>query len=279
MSLFTVDEEKCKRDSLCVAECPVAIIEMKSKESFPSPVSKAEELCIHCGHCVAVCPHGAMRLDTMMPEDCRSVGKDLMIHADQVEDFFRRRRSIRNYQKRTVDRSVLTRLIEMARYAPSSHNAQPAHWLVIEHEQDLRRLTGLVIDWMRVMIADHPEIAQPMHFDRVVTAWERGQDRVLRGAPHLIVAHADASHMPAQTDCAIALTYLELAAFALGLGACWAGYFNRAANLYPLLKQELDLPAGHAPFGAMMVGYPTFAYHRIPLRNDPRIRWRGEKAI
>jgi nitroreductase len=33
--------------------------------------------------------------------------------------------------------------------------------------------------------------------------------------------------------CAIALTYLELATYSLGLGACWAGYFSAAAAFYP----------------------------------------------
>lgn len=275
MSLFTVDEQKCKRDGLCVAECPVSIIEMKSRESSPSPVPGAEQLCINCGHCVAVCPHGAMSLHNMTSEECEPVNKDLMISAEQAGHFLRRRRSIRNYQARPVDRTTLAGLIDVARYAPSGHNSQPVHWLVYENTEELRRLAGLVIDWMRVMIAGHPEIAQPMHFDRVVAAWEKGLDRVLRGAPHLIVAHGDASFTASQSSCTIALTYLELAAFAMGLGACWAGYFNAAANFYPALKQELDLPTGHALFGAMMVGYPKFTYHRIPLRNEPRIRWRS----
>jgi nitroreductase/NAD-dependent dihydropyrimidine dehydrogenase PreA subunit len=275
MSLFVVDEQKCKRDGLCVAECPVGIIEMENKESFPSPGAGAEEICVKCGHCVAVCPHGALTLRIMKPEECDSIDKELMISARQAEYFFRQRRSIRNYQDRPVDRATLTKLIDMARYAPSGHNSQPVHWLVIEDADEVRRMAGLVVNWMRVMIKDRPEVAEPMHFDRVVSAWENGRDRVLRGAPHLIVAHGDTSLIAAQTACIIALTYLELGASALGLGACWAGYFNAAANFYPPLQQALSLPKGHASFGAMMVGHPTFAYHRIPLRNQAKIQWRS----
>jgi len=29
------------------------------------PVEKAEEICIRCGHCVAVCPHSALSLKNM----------------------------------------------------------------------------------------------------------------------------------------------------------------------------------------------------------------------
>jgi nitroreductase/NAD-dependent dihydropyrimidine dehydrogenase PreA subunit len=275
MSVIVVDQEKCKRDGFCVAECPISIIEMKTKESFPAPVPGAEEFCIDCGHCVAVCPHGALTQRVMSPDRCQPVDKSLTISADQADYFLRQRRSVRVYKERAVDRATLEKIIDVARYAPSSHNSQPVHWLALEKREHLDRIVGLVIDWMRVMIKDHPEVAEPMHFDRVVAAWERGLDRVLRGAPHLLVAHGDASSPRTATCCCIALTYLELAASALGLGACWAGYFNAAANFYPPLKQELALPEGHGTFGAMMVGYAKFAYHRIPLRNEARVTWRS----
>jgi len=274
MSLFTVNEEKCKRDGHCVAECPARIIEMKSKKSFPAPIGGAEELCINCGHCVAVCPHGAMTLRTMKPEDCPPLRKDFLPSLEQTEHFFRARRSIRTYKSKPVDKATLNKLIEMARYAPSGHNLQPVHWLVIDSADEMKRLAALVVDWMRIMIKDHPEVAEPMHFDRVVAAWESGLDRVLRGAPQLIVAHGQALPV-VQSACVIALAYLELAAFAKGLGACWAGYFNAAATFYPPMQQALALPEGHLSYGAMMLGYPKFQYHRLPLRNEPKITWRS----
>jgi nitroreductase len=77
-----------------------------------------------------------------------------------------------------------------------------------------------------------------------------------------------------QSSCFIALTYLELAAPSLGLGTCWAGYFTAAANFYPPLQKALDLPQGHLPYGATMIGYPKYSYQRIPPRNKPEISWR-----
>lgn len=74
--------------------------------------------------------------------------------------------------------------------------------------------------------------------------------------------------------CTIALTYLELAATSMGLGTCWAGYFNVAATSFPPMQEALALPPGHQAFGSMMVGCPKFSYHRLPLRNPPAISWR-----
>jgi hypothetical protein len=37
-----------------------------------------------------------------------------------------------------------------------------------------------------------------------------------------------------------ALTYLELAAYGLGLGACWAGFLTGAATFYAPVMEALD---------------------------------------
>jgi len=78
----------------------------------------------------------------------------------------------------------------------------------------------------------------------------------------------------AKDSCTIALTYLELFATSMGLGCCWAGYFNAATVSFPPMKEALSLPDGHQCFGSMMAGYPEFGYHRLPLRKPPEIIWR-----
>ena len=274
--LFVVDQDKCKQDGICVAECPMAIIELKDKNSLPNPTEDAEELCINCGHCVAVCPQGAMSLRKMNSEQCPPVRKDWLLNPEQVEHFLRSRRSIRTYKEQPVEREVLSKIIDIARFAPSGHNFQPVRWLVIYDSQEIRRLAALVIDWMRDLLEKGAPLAKALHMDRVVDAWgwESGVDRVCRGAPHVIVTHAPKEERTAPQACTIALAYMELAAPSFGLGACWAGYFNVAANVWPPMQEALDLPEGHASFGAMMVGYPKFRYQRLPLRNEARISWR-----
>ena len=136
------------------------------------------------------------------------------------------------------------------------------------------RMAGQVVDWMRGQIAEKTPLAALLNMDRAVAAFEAGRDPILRRAPHLVVAHAPKADRTAPAACTIALAYLELAAFAHGLGACWAGYFNLAAGLWPPLQENLALPADHASFGALMVGRPRFAFHRIPPRTPARITWR-----
>lgn len=274
MSLFTIDPEKCNRDGLCQAVCPARIIILPEHDGLPEPIPEADALCLNCGHCLAVCPTGALTLAAMNLEDCPPLRREWLPGPEQTEHFLRARRSIRNYKPRPVPRELLERLIHSARFAPSGSNSQPVHWLVIEHRAEVEGLAALVIDWMRFMMSEHPELLSGRRFDRLIAAWEQGEDRIFRGAPHIIVAHAPQNDMSAQTACQIALTYLELAAMSLNLGACWAGYFKAAAQGFPPMLQALALPDGHQCAGAMMVGYPKFSYHRLPLRNEPRIVWR-----
>jgi nitroreductase/NAD-dependent dihydropyrimidine dehydrogenase PreA subunit len=274
MSLFTVDPKECRRDGLCVAECPAKIIEIIGEEGFPAPVDRAEGLCIDCGHCVSICPHGALSLKTLSPKECPPLRQELLLGPEHCEHFLRSRRSIRSYKEKRAPRELLQKLIEIARYAPTGHNSQSVHWLVIEDAAEVRRLGGLVADWIRSLLNERNEYALSMNMDRVVAAWDKGIDRIMRSAPHLIVAHGLSTMPASQSSCFIALTYLELAAPSLGLGTCWAGYFSAAANFYPPLQEALALPEGHLSYASAMVGYPMHRYQRMPPRNKPEITWR-----
>ena len=274
MPLFVVNPEKCIHDGICAAVCPMGVIELKDGNATPAPVRDAALFCIRCGHCVAACPEGAFRHGAMGPEECPPVREEWIPDPERTAHFLRCRRSIRTYRKRPVDREILTRMIRMARFAPSGHNTQPVHWRVIHDGREVRRLAGIVVEWMRRLSAENAPLAGQLHMDRIVRAWEEGEDRICRGAPHVIVAHAPKDERAAPPACTLAMGYLELAASSLGLGACWAGYFNAAAAMWPDMKAALDLPEGHAAFGAMMVGYPKYRYHRLPLRKEPPITWR-----
>jgi nitroreductase/NAD-dependent dihydropyrimidine dehydrogenase PreA subunit len=272
--LIEVDETRCRRDGVCIESCPVQILAFEDADGFPAVVEGAADFCIRCGHCVAVCPHGALDHRDVPLAQCLPIPADEALTSAQVVRLLRTRRSIRCFQPESLERPTLAGLIDLARYAPSGHNRQPVRWLVVERAPEVQRLAGLVADWMRHTIASNSPLATALHLDFVVNAWEKGQDRICRNAPHLVVAHADREERTAPQAATIALTYLELAAFAHGLGACWAGYFNLAATSWLPLRQALMLPAGHTTQGAMMLGRPRFRYQRVPVRREAEILWR-----
>lgn len=275
MSLFTIDPEKCKRDGICVAECPAMLIELKDDGTTPAPVEDAEQRCIGCGHCVCVCPHGALTHSLMAPGDCPPYRLELALDAGHVEYFLRCRRSIRTYKDTPVKRDTLSRLIKVARYAPTGTNSQQLQWLVIATRPEVAALTAHAVDWMRFLVEQGNPVAEKYYMQGIVDAWDAGIDIISRGAPALVIPFAPEDYQGGNVDATIALAYLDLAAPSFGLGSCWAGFFMIAASSWPKLKEALNIPPGHVQCGAMMVGTPKYRYHRLPPRNEPEITWQG----
>jgi len=274
MSIFTVDPRICKRDGICVSECPRRIIVMEEPDSVPVPRHDADEQCINCGHCVTVCPHGALTLKTMRPDECPSVQKGWSLMPEQIEKLLQSRRSIRTYRNKTVERDLISKLIDIARFAPSGHNAQPVRWMVFYEPGEVRRVVEFMIEWMRDVMAKTPDVGIGLNFHNKVADLETGFDSLCWSAPHFIAVHSQEGSPTAAANCATALAYIELAAPSFDLGTCWSGYFTFAANSWPPLQEHLDLPDGHACMGALMIGYPQFTYQRIPIRNEAQINWR-----
>jgi nitroreductase/NAD-dependent dihydropyrimidine dehydrogenase PreA subunit len=271
VSRFIVDEKKCRRDGICVAVCPVGVL-VRGETDPPEQVPGGAAPCISCGHCVAACPFGACSLDTMPSADCPPVRPEWILSPEQAEHFLRSRRSIRAFKDAAVTDGRLERLIRTARYAPSGRNGQPVRWLVVSGRGPVRAIAGHVIDWMRSICAAGPELG--LMLNRLVAAWDAGRDLICRDAPHLIVTHAPKDDLTAPSACTLALAYLELAAPAHGLGACWAGYVHLGALHWQPLQQALALPAGDILNGALMLGEPRYRYHRLPARREPPITWR-----
>ncbi|MCP3944769.1 MAG: 4Fe-4S dicluster domain-containing protein [Desulfobacteraceae bacterium] len=271
MTLFTIDQSKCDKDGICALDCPAHIIEI-TKEG-PAPIDGAQEFCINCGHCVAICPKGAFSLETMIPDDCMPIDRKQALDAAQTEQFLRSRRSIRRYKDKAVPADLLKDVLSVAGCAPTGSNRQPVRWLVVDQKEDVKAIAGHVIDWMRYVIENHPEMAATFNMEALVSQWDHGVDRITRDAPMLVFTYADKQIGSAPADCHTALAYLELALPGFGLGSCWGGYVNFAAAQWPPLSKMLGLPEGHAGHGAVMVGYPKLRYARAPKRNAPDIQF------
>ena len=263
------DKDKCKRCGACAAECPYDLI-VDDPEGFPKLRPAAKKTCIACGHCVAVCPTGALTLPDMpqitaalSPGQCRDLARDLKISPDQADQFLRSRRSVRAYKNKTVPEETLTDLLRVSSFAPSAKNGQPARWIVTRTPEVTQELVSHVVHYMSLNNV----------FPGVIKNWKKGIDKICHHAPHVAVAYAAEDGFNPAEDCALAAAYLELAAHARGIGACWAGFLMEAAEGCHALRERLGIPEGHGVHAALMLGYPKYRYARIPRRKEVAVRW------
>lgn len=272
MGLLSISHDKCQQDGLCAAECPVGIIRFKGPGHYPALVEGGEAFCLRCGHCVAVCPHGAMDHAEVPLAQCTEIDPALVLSPAQAVQFLRSRRSVRRFKDKPVDQQVLKQLIETARYAPTASNAQVLTWRVINDSQRVQEISGEVIDWMRGLIEDPNATVMP-YMPLLVQGWDNGADTILRSAPCLVVAMAPSDSRHAMVDLTLSLSYFDLVAPLYGLGTCWAGLLQSALRSKPELRQQVGIPADYPYHYPMMIGYAKPRYYRLPQRKAPQITW------
>ena len=273
MGLLTIDETKCKKDGLCVRECPMVIIKLKDGDGFPELAPGGDAACNDCGHCVAICPHGALDHARVPRESSPLIRKDLEINEDQAVQFLRSRRSMRSFKDQPVEREKLQRLIEIARYAPTGGNRQPLEWVVFTDPDKIKGIAEKTAEWMREVIEKAPQSVPP-YFPLVLGAWDMGFNSLTWSAPALVIASAPREAGTGMVDLSLALCYFELAAPKLGLGTCWGGILYGAMRGSEAVREAAGLPEGHTHYYPMMVGYSKTKYARVPERNAPRITWK-----
>lgn len=258
MSLISVKEERCIKCQICMKECPVNYLKMGQN----GPEEITTKTCIACGHCVAVCPNTAIdneKTPFVQQVDSKDFPK---LNAQQAEYFLRSRRSIRNYQDKPVPREELTKLINIARLAPTAENSQGISYVVVEDKKLIEKAAEITIQ-----MAENSPLRDQVE-EAIISYRKDGMDSIFRGAPNLILTIADKDLRSARDNSVSSLTYLELYAPSLGLGSCWAGIFEYCAGVENSPMPELfNIPEGKKITGAVMVGYPKYSYRRLVDRN------------
>ncbi len=174
----------------------------------------------------------------------------------------RGRRTVRRFLRRPVGREVLERILEAATWAPSAHNAQPWRFYVLTDPGLKRRLAE---EMARAWEGDLERDGVPSEERRRLTS--ESVERIT-GAPVAVLAcmtmrdmdrYPDERRMGAERTMAVqsvaaAVQNMLLAAYGLGLGACWM-----CAPLFcpDVVRRVLGIPGDVEPQALILIGYPA----------------------
>jgi coenzyme F420-0:L-glutamate ligase / coenzyme F420-1:gamma-L-glutamate ligase len=171
------------------------------------------------------------------------------------------RRSVRRYAAQPVPAGLVDKLLEAAHWAPSAHNRQPWHFVLLNEPARRRRLAeAMAANWQADLLADGADPALVSR--RAVLSIERITSAPLAILPCLDLASLDIYpdsqrqqrewQMGVQSV-ALACQNLLLAAQHHGLVACWM-----CAPIFcpELVLATLDLPPTLEPQALLTVGFP-----------------------
>jgi nitroreductase/NAD-dependent dihydropyrimidine dehydrogenase PreA subunit len=290
--MIYLDQEKCTNCGLCVSVCVRRILRLGDRGAEVTDPN----MCFYCGHCKAVCPADAFYFSEGNDQFLPVISKREIPQPAIFFRFLRRRRSLRVYEDRLVEKTKLKMLIEAGRYAPTGSNRQACEFAVISGRQMLDQVCALAIadlcqqgEEIKKVMEKYQSLPQPLPrellakqnfppiWERIAKKWPEGEDQLLHHAPALIIIHMDqnAATTP-EIDAAIAATHMILLAETLGLGTCFIAFLIWAIEHSLDLKKLLQIPDHHRALIAFTVGYPAVQYLRVVARNQARVKWLGE---
>lgn len=148
-----------------------------------------------------------------------------------------KRKSVRKYSDRPVDREILDAIVKVAQTAPSSRNSKSSAFMIVEDRDTLDALSQM---------RDYGS-------------------GLLAGAPAAIVVMGDDSKTDLWVDnCAISATFIQLAVTAMDLVSCWVHCNGRprlkdepdGAKAEDYVRDLLGLKDGLRPYCVIAIGYP-----------------------
>lgn len=261
---FKVDAAACVGCGACVRDCPVHVLALGS-DGKPAVKTGKEDACIHCQHCLAVCPKAAISVCGKDPVGSRPLAGMDLPSASQMENLLYARRSIRCYQPRNVERNLIDRLLAVLANVPTGCNAQDLTFNVVYDKEQMDALREKVVETIAKTPMPH---MLPRFIAVPAIAYRHNKvDEFFRGAPHLLVVSAGKRSTTPNEDCIAALAYFDLLAQSFGLGTTWCGYLKMVTDIVPPVKFLFGL-ALDTPYYAMLFGYPAVRYVRTVQRDD-----------
>ena len=165
---------------------------------------------------------------------------ELQFTLEEVMDFYdliRGRESIREYNpNRTIDEVVLNRILNAGRLAPSASNRQPWTFLLVSSKEKL---------------------------EEVRACYEKSW---FQQAPHILIIIGDKTkswirsydgYNSIETDLAIAMDHIILAAEYENIGTCWIEDYD-----FKILSDAISLKENEVIFSITPLGYQNKGYQK-----------------
>jgi len=261
--MILIDHDKCVGCGLCVSDC----IGYNLKLQDGKAVARRE--CFLCGHCVAICPAGAVSIPEYDMEDVESYDKDLFhIDPEKLLRTIKYRRSIRDYHSTKLTEEELKLLLQAGRYTATAKNVQDCTFVFVQDAlEELKELVWGDIERREASDAEVEAMKPYYSFNRRRKA-DPKDDYLFRNAPAVLFV---TSEWP--LNAGLAAQNVETMAAAMGLGVMYNGYLCRIADSHIELKTWLGIEEKTIR-ACLLLGHPNRHYVRTAPRAQANVIWK-----
>jgi nitroreductase/NAD-dependent dihydropyrimidine dehydrogenase PreA subunit len=294
-SPLTVDTTLCRACGACVAECTLHWVAPGglSGATDNQHVDPSRPDCVHCLHCYAVCPAGAIRLsEEYIPLAEAEAWRD--VRPEALESLRALRRSTRRFQQKPVPRDLIARVVAAGCHIPSGGNRHAYEFTVLtdpavkgellaefsRYYDRIRKLmensalmtvAGLFLSPYERAFLNDPDYGQRMK--ELLDRFHAGDDPVFYHAPAAIVIHTGELIPTPQQDSVLAGFAMALVAQTLGLGTCFVSLAEKGLSASKRCKALAGIPAQDHIHAVLLLGYPDVTYLRPTPKPEKAVHW------
>jgi len=253
-----IDETKCIGCGRCVSDCVTHYLVMSEDETGKrKPIFNNRSRCIDCGHCNAICPHGAVSGGNVITES----------YNDELLQLMTSKRSIRHYEKkREIEQTILDKIILAGQSAPTEKNRKTVRILFIKEQ--LSKVYNAALDWL-VECVEQAGSINPLYAPTM--EMNNNRKNVLNGAEYLVAIVGSPSVL---IDAAITAERMQLKAWNLGLGTCYRGDIKLAINSVDELRVLLGIKKNEEALVTFAMGYTPIKYYRPALKQLKKVEYK-----
>ncbi|AFS77700.1 nitroreductase family protein with 4Fe-4S ferredoxin iron-sulfur binding domain [Gottschalkia acidurici 9a] len=271
--MIKIDDKKCIVCGQCVKDCFLRDIEIVDNKVQTNNVT-----CIKCGHCIAVCPTNAVSIDEYNMEEVKDYNKDeFSIDSDNLLNFIKFRRTVRQFKNKEVEKEKILKIIEAGRFTQTGSNMQNISYIVVR--EGLQELKSLAFKSLKKkgeeLISNTTSSMAVKRFGKLwIDMYKEHEespnknDKLFFNAPAVIIVAANT-----KVDGALASSNMELMTNALGLGTLFSGFFVMAAQEDEKIMDFLGVEKDKQIVTCMIIGYPDVKYLRTVPRKEADISW------
>ena len=276
--MITCDFGKCSRCGLCADVCHESCITLV--QDGPR-IDQA--LCSTCTQCVAICPKQALAWNGVAPTVFE---RHRLPAAEQLDELFKERRSIRRFKRDKIDRTLLAEIVSHGIYAPT--HAFDLRVIVVDDEALIAVLDQAIVAYCRWihLVAYRLKVAEVLagifgYAEEMARARPKIEATLQQGhafdsLPTAFILVVGDKRVPlSEASAQYALANMMYYGQARGVGTCLWANGPLFIDKHRGARRQLGLRPTERIFGAMYLGYPAVRFSNKVNGKTLALQWNG----